>query len=204
MAQNVLESSSFQNYNSSQPKLDLPVIGISRDGVINHEMGIVRSRTDFLPIPGSLEAITQMREKGFGIAVITNQPGILEGKISQHDVDDVHQYLLELLGNAGCKSIDAIYYSTSKNKKDYYAKPNIGMFRRCEKEFPHIDFSKGYFVGNTISDLKAADRVGAKPILVRTGYGEDTEAELDKFTYKKLRSKTTVFNSLSDVAEYLT
>jgi len=111
--------------------------------------------------------------------------------------------MLRLLGEAGCTSIDGIYYSASSRKDDPYAKPNVGMFKRCEKELPHIKFSEGYYVGDKMKDLKAAVRMGARPVLVRTGYGIATEAELQKFTYRKIKQQTLIFDSLQDFVKTL-
>jgi D-glycero-D-manno-heptose 1,7-bisphosphate phosphatase len=120
-----------------------------------------------------------------------------------NDVEAVHIKMLELLGKAGCPSIDAIYYSVSSRKNDMYAKPNTGMFKRCEKEHPYIKFSKGFFVGDKISDLKAAYKMGAKPILVRTGYGLETEKQLNKHAYKQIKKQTLVFDNLWEFAQAL-
>ena len=111
--------------------------------------------------------------------------------------------MFQLLGEAGCTSIDALYYSASSAKNDMYAKPNTGMFKRCEKENPEIKFSRGYYVGDKMSDLKAAHKMRAKPILVRTGYGLETEKELKKFTYRDIRKKTVVFDDLSSFVDWL-
>ena len=77
------------------------------------------------------------------------------------------------------------------------------MFKRCEKENKHIKFSTGYYVGDKIKDLKAAVRAGAKPILVRTGYGTETEKELEKFTYRDLKKRTLVFDNLAAFVDSL-
>lgn len=178
------------------------VIGLDRDGVINRDLGTyVTDPKDFDPLPQSLEAVALLRSKGHKIAIITNQGGIEKGLMTQHNVDTVHQHMFELLGKAGCPSIDALYYSTSSRKDDMYAKPNTGMFKRCEKENPHIKFSKGFYVGDKISDLKAAVKIGARPVLVRTGYGKETEIELKKFTYKKLKKQTYIFDNLWEFAK---
>ena len=180
MARSVLDSSFVESNNTTQPNIinedyNQPVIGIDRDGVLNVDLGTyVTNPMMFQPIPGSLEAVALLRSKGHRIAVITNQGGIERGLMTPGDVDQVHNKMLDLLGQAGCPSIDAIYYSASSRKNDVYAKPNIGMFKRCEKEHPYIKFSKGFFVGDKMSDLKAAHKIGAKPILVRTGYGLET------------------------------
>lgn len=182
-----------------------PVIGLDRDGVINRDLGTyVTKPEDFEPIAGSLEAIARLRQRNFKIAIITNQGGIEKGIMSQEDVDRVHERMFKLLGEAGCPSIDALYYSASSRKNDMYAKPNTGMFKRCEQENPHIRFKGGYFVGDKITDLKAAIKIGATPILVRTGYGSETEKELNKFTYKNIKKRTKIFDTLSDFVDFLT
>jgi len=172
------------------------VIGLDRDGVINQQNGYITSPDEFTPIENSLEAVAYLRRKGFQIAIISNQSGITKGLMTDKDVDDVHAKMLDLLGKAGCPSIDAIYYSTSSHKKDYYAKPNVGMFERCEKENPLIKFKTGYYVGDKITDIKAAVKIGARPILVRTGEGRKTEKLLQRHAYKKLEKQTVIFDDL--------
>ena len=180
------------------------VIGLDRDGVINVDRGTYTYRPeDFQPIENSLSAIAKLRMLGHKIAIITNQGGIEKGLFTQHDVDNVHNHMFNLLGEAGCPSIDAIYYSMSSRKNDEWAKPNLGMFKRCEKEHPHVKFKTGYYVGDKMSDLKAAFKLGAKPVLVRTGYGKQTEKELNKFSYRDIKKKTIVFDDLNSFATYM-
>ena len=177
---------------------------LNQSGTINEDLGTyVTNRKDFRPIENSLQAIAMIRNKGHKIAIITNQGGIAKGAMTQEDVDNVHSYMFDLLGQAGCPSIDALYYSSSSHKDDEFAKPNVGMFKRCEKENPHIKFKQGFYVGDKLSDLKAAVKVGARPILVRTGYGSKTEKELQKFTYQKLKKQTYIFNNLWEFAQAL-
>ena len=54
-----------------------------------------------------------------------------------------------------------------------------------------------------MSDLKAAFKIGAKPILVRTGHGEETIKELNKFTNQKIKKKTIIFDDLSSFADWI-
>lgn len=180
------------------------VIGIDRDGTINEDIGTyVTDPSQFVPIPGSLEAMAELRRREYKIVIITNQGGIDKGIMTTENVDNVHQHMLDLLGKAGCPSIDGIYYSSSSNKKDPFAKPNIGMFKKCEKNDSSIKFNKGFFVGDKMSDLRAAVKIGARPILVRTGYGLKTERELNKYTYRTIKNKTYIFDSLEDFVKNL-
>lgn len=174
------------------------VIGLDRDGVINRDLGTYCFKPeDFDPIPGSIDSIADLRRKGYKIVIITDQGGIEKGLYTTDDVEKTHQKMFELLGQAGCISIDGLYYSASSRKEDPFAKPNTGMFKRCEKEIPDIKFCEGYYVGDKMKDLKAAIRMGAKPVLVRTGYGLETEKELKKFTYRDIRKKTQIFDNLA-------
>lgn len=180
------------------------VIGLDRDGVINKDLGTYCFRQeDFDPIPGSIEAIATLRRNGYKIAIITDQGGIEKGLYTEADVDLVHEKMFQLLGEAGCSSIDALYYSASSRKDDPFAKPNLGMFKRCENEVKDIRFREGYYVGDKMKDLKAAYNIGATPVLVRTGYGLETEKQLNKFTYRNIKRKTMIFDDLKDFVSHL-
>ena len=198
--------------NSNQPKIVWSggefrtkcVIGLDRDGVINKDLGTYCYKIeDFEPIPGSIDAIATLRRKGYKIAIITDQGGIEKGIYTQEQVDTLHEHMLKLLGEAGCFTIDAIYYSASSRKDDPFAKPNVGMFKRCEKEIKDIKFKEGFYVGDKIKDLKAAMNIGARPILVRTGYGLETEKELNRYAHRDLKRKTTIYDDLSQFVESL-
>jgi D-glycero-D-manno-heptose 1,7-bisphosphate phosphatase len=172
-----------------------PVIGLDRDGVINVDLWDYCYKVeDFRLIPESLESIVRLKQAGYSVVIITNQAGISKGLYTEEDVNIVHNHLLNLLKEQGCPSIDGIYYSI--NKDDQNAKPNIGLFQQCERENPHICFNDGYFVGDKISDIQAAQNIGAKPILVRTGYGLYTEANMPL-------DGVIVFDRLSDFVDYL-
>lgn len=180
------------------------VIGLARDGVINQEMTPCVTRPEYFnPIDGSLEAVANLRHKGYKLVVITAQPGISKGHMTQQDVDNVHQYMLDLFGKAGCPSIDGIYYSSGLDKRDPFVKPNVGMFKRAEEYNKSIKFNQGFYVGHTIADLKAALKIGARPVLVRTGQGLNTEKELNKYTYKDIKEKTYIFDTLAEFSANL-
>lgn len=175
------------------------VVGLARDGVLNFEVTPAVTRPEqFNPIPGSLEAVADMRHKGYKIVIITAQPGIGRGHMTIQDVENTHMYMLDLLGKAGCPSIDGIYYSSGTTKQDPYVKPGVGMFKRAEEHNKSIKFDQGFYVGHTIADLKAALKIGARPVLVRTGRGAETEKELNKYAYKDIKEKTYIFDDLAE------
>ena len=202
---------------SQQPQQDLPpdwptvfpkpIVGLDRDGVINVDKGHYITDPDDLEIyPESLAAIRKLRLKGYKVVILTNQGGITKGLQTHAQVDAVHTRLFDVFGKAGIFSIDGLFYSESSLKEDYYAKPNLGMFHRAEKEIFNGKSrfkNKGFYVGDKLTDLKAAERIGATPILVRTGHGVITERDLQKFSKEKLRKKTKVFDNLFQFVEKL-
>jgi D-glycero-D-manno-heptose 1,7-bisphosphate phosphatase len=178
-------------------------IGLDRDGTINEEIGdYIKYPNQFKPIPRSLEAVAMIRQKGYNVVILTNQSGILAGALTQEDVENVNQHMLNLLGEAGCYSIDGIYYSTTNLKQDIFAKPNTGMFKRAESELG-VKFKGGAFVGDKISDLKAAEKMGAQPVLVLTGHGQEQVAKLNTYANRELKKKTMIFEDLWSFANGL-
>lgn len=197
-------SQSIPMYNSSNNIAPKCVIGLDRDGVINVDRGTYTWKPeDFEPIKGSLEAVAKLRRLGHKIVIITNQAGIGKGLYTESDVERVHNYMFKLLGEAGCASIDGLYYSTTNLREDMFAKPNIGMFKKCEKDLKFIKFKNGYYVGDKISDLKAAFNAGAIPVLVKTGHGKETIEELNKYSNQKIKKKTIIFDDLAAFADWI-
>lgn len=192
--------SSNKNFINS---FNLPVIGLDRDGTIIEDLGkYLTDPSEIIPIPGSIEAIKKVREKGHRLVILTNQAGISKGIQTMQQVDSIHKSLLDIFGQNGITSIDGIYYATSNLKDDIYAKPNIGMFNRVKDELK-IDWKKGWYVGDKITDLKAADKVGAKPVLVLTGHGKSTLEKLNTFANRDLKKKTLVFENLLEFVNSL-
>lgn len=192
-------------FNSWPQVFPKSIIGLDRDGVINFDRGHYLTKIEeWEPIPGSLEAIRMLRLKGYKLVILTNQGGIAKGLQTHEQVDSIHAHMMQVFGDNRIFSIDAMFYSETSLKEDYYAKPNLGMFHRVEKEVfngKHRFKNGGFYVGDKMSDLKAAYKIGATPILVRTGHGLETEKELQKFSAEKIRKKTKIFDSLLDFAK---
>lgn len=181
------------------------IIGIEREGVIIEDVDQpIVSNNQIAFIPGSLDAIRIMRLKGYKVMIINDQPWIQKGRLTPEQADMTNQYLMQEFGKAGIMSIDGLLYSTSDFKEDEFAKPNVGMFKRAENEVLQGEkFKNGWFVGHNVKDAKAADKIGAIPVIVKTGNGEETLSKLDTFANKELLKKTKVFNNLLEFAESL-
>lgn len=194
------QQAAMNNWPKKFPK---PIVGLDRDGTIIEDFG--NYITDFSQvkfISGSLEAIKMIRLKGHQLMILSNQAGISKGIQTTDQVDAVHNKMMQAFGNAGIFSIDGLLYSTTNLKEDIFAKPNIGMFDKARKE-NNVNWKQGWYVGDKISDLKAADKAGSKPILVLTGHGNETLEKLNTFANRQLKAKTLVFNNLLEFANSL-
>lgn len=148
------------------------MIIIDRDGVINHDSDdYIKSPEEWKPISGSLEAISRLKKAGYLVTIATNQSGIARGLFSEQTLQDIHAKMTKLLAMRGA-SIDGIYYCPHGPQANCICrKPKPGLLIKIAKDFD-IDITQTPFVGDNITDIKAAEMARAKPILLRTGKGE--------------------------------
>lgn len=154
-------------------------IFLDRDGVINKEKNWIHKKEDLELIKNSAEAIAMLNENGFKVIIITNQPVVARGLCTEEEVQEINDYLKNLLKDKGA-TVDAVYYcphhpSAGDNPKYTREcecrKPKPGMILQAQKDL-FIDKLEGCFiVGDKMGDLKAGNSVGCKTILVKTGYG---------------------------------
>jgi len=188
---------------SMPPVFDKYTIAIDRDGVICECADAITEPGKFIEIPESIRAVATIRSKGHKLVILFDQPGIAHKKVTIEQVEDCNRHLLSLFGQAGCTSIDGIWYNTSARKDDIYAKPNLGLFKHAESNSPGVKMRGGVYVGDTIEDLVMAERVGATPVLVLTGNGKKTAERLKSPIYRMLQPKVKIFDNLMKFAEQL-
>ena len=180
-----------------------PVIGLELEGVIVQDLETpLTSSSQIEFIPGSLEAIRSLRLKGHRLMIITDQPGIQRGVQTSQQFESIMQYLMQAFGQAGIMTIDGVLYSISNLKEDEYAKPNDGMFLKSAKDLGVV-WNNGWFVGHQLKDARAADRVGATPVILKTGRWEETMRVIKMHANRELYKKTQVFNNLQEFADSL-
>ena len=177
----------------------MDLIILDRDGVINQDSdAYIKSPEEWIPIPGSLEAIAKLNRAGYTVAVATNQSGLSRGYFDLKALSAMHRKMELLLSEHGGQ-IDAIFYCPHGPKDGCQCrKPAPGMLQDIGERF-QVNLKKVFFIGDTINDLKAAAAAGVKPILVRTGKGEKTELLLDENSF----SNIPVHNDLMSAVEYV-
>jgi D-glycero-D-manno-heptose 1,7-bisphosphate phosphatase len=151
---------------------------LDRDGVINEDSGeFIKSVTEWRPIPGSLEGIADLHRAGFRVVVVTNQSGVGRGLFTEEVLRDIHGRMRDAVERAGGALAGIYYCPHTPDAGCDCRKPRVGLLRRIEREL-ECSLERVPFVGDRVSDVDAADVVGARPILVRTGTGAATAEAL--------------------------
>ncbi len=152
----------------------MKLIILDRDGVINEDSdNYIKSADEWLPIPGSIEAIVRLNKAGYTIAVATNQAGIARGLFSHFALDAMHEKMLRLVKDAGGKIETIVYCPHHPDDYCNCRKPQPGLIHQIEKILDTP--AKGaWFVGDSLKDLQAAKTCECKPALVLTGKGKST------------------------------
>jgi D-glycero-D-manno-heptose 1,7-bisphosphate phosphatase len=161
--------------------LDQPkVVVLDRDGVINADSpDFIKSPDEWHALPGSLEAIAKLKQAGFEVAIATNQSGVGRGLFSIDTLWDIHRKMLgEILAAGGYVKRIFFCLHTPEDNCDC-RKPKPGLFHQIAEYFA-CGFDHMIMIGDAGRDLQAAESVGVRSILVRTGKGAQTEVELSK------------------------
>lgn len=152
----------------------MKLVILDRDGVINRDSAtFIKNPNEWIPIPGSLEAIARLNQHGYRVAVATNQSGIARGYFDMATLNAIHDKMHKALAQVGGR-IDAVFYCPhAADDHCHCRKPNTGMIEEIGRRF-NIELTKVPGVGDALRDLQAFDKAGCQPYLVRTGKGEET------------------------------
>lgn len=151
---------------------------LDRDGTINEEVGYVNHLSRFYLLPRAGEAIRLLNQNGIKAVVVTNQAGVARGYFPESLIHQVHRKMEEDLRAKGAH-LDGIYYCPHHpdvgeppyRQKCHCRKPETGMIEEAVKDL-EIDCSQSYMIGDRGADIEFGRRIGAKTILVLTGYGK--------------------------------
>lgn len=158
--------------------MSMKLIILDRDGVINKDSdAYIKSPDEFIPLPGSLEAIARLKQAGYTIAVATNQSGIARGYYDETTLAAMHEKLAHLLDEKG-GGVDYIAYCPhGPDDNCTCRKPLPGLLYEIRDHFK-TDLTDVPMIGDSLRDIQAARTVGGYPILVKTGKGENTLAKV--------------------------
>ena len=154
-----------------------PAVFIDRDGTLTEEVGYVNHPSRLRLLPRSAAAVRRLNEAGIAAVVATNQAGIARGYFSEEILQATHERLAGLLKEAGAH-LDGLYvcrHHPTEGAAPYRTdcdcrKPKPGMLVRAARDLD-LDLRGSVMVGDKASDLLVAPPVGARAVLVLTGYG---------------------------------
>jgi len=159
-------------------KIPHKAVFLDRDGTINEEMGYVNHLDRFVLLPRAGQAIRLLNEHGFKAVVVSNQSGVARGYFPESLVDRVHQKMQDLLEMENAY-LDGVYYCPHHptagdppyRKKCRCRKPSTGLAEEAIREL-NLDCGRSYVIGDRGVDIEFARKIGARGILVLTGYGK--------------------------------
>ena len=154
-----------------------PAVFIDRDGTLTEEVGYVNHPSRLRLLPRAAEAVRRLNDAGLPAVLVTNQAGLARGYFTEDILRATNEALVAQLKQAGAH-LDGIYvcphhpteglppYRTSCDCR----KPAPGLLRRAATDLD-LDLTASTMVGDKPSDLMPGRTVGARAVLVLTGYG---------------------------------
>ena len=152
----------------------MKLVILDRDGTINHDSDqYIKSPAEWKPIPGSMEAIARLTQRGWRCVVATNQSGIARGLFDMATLNAIHTEMHRAVAQAGGR-IDAIFFCPhAADSNCECRKPKPGLLREIASRFD-IELKGVPMIGDSLRDVEAAAAAGAQPYLVLTGKGRQT------------------------------
>lgn len=154
---------------------------LDRDGVIN--CAVVRHGKPYPPpdlasvriLSGVAAALRKLRQAGFVLIVVTNQPDVVRGTTARETVETINAHLASRLP---LDEFRTCYHDSSDDCE--CRKPRPGALLAAAREHG-IDLQQSYMVGDRWRDMEAGQRAGCKTIFVDYGYAEK---QPDHFDYR--------------------
>ena len=144
---------------------------LDRDGVLNAV--VIRDGRPYPPVseedlhvlPGVPEACQLLRDAGFLLIMVTNQPDIARGTTSADIVTSINARLQREL------SLDGVSVCPHDGDECDCRKPKPGLLLEAANRL-EIDLGASFMVGDRWRDTEAAQNAGCFPVFVDYGYRE--------------------------------
>jgi len=150
---------------------------LDRDGTLNR--AVVKagkpyppgSAAEFILLPGVVEGCRRLREAGYKLVVVPNQPDVGRGTQSLAAVEEIHRHMLAQL------PLDRIEvsYDSGHGDESPFRKPRPGMVLRAAEEMG-LDLGRSWMVGDRWRDVDCGVNAGVRTIFIDQGYAEPLRA----------------------------
>jgi D-glycero-D-manno-heptose 1,7-bisphosphate phosphatase len=170
---------------------------LDRDGTLNEERHYLSRPEDVVLFPGAGAALKRLQDADYRLFIVSNQSGVGRGYFTLEDAQRVNARLLELLAQDQVR-IEKIYIAPeAPGAPSRGRKPSPQFLFDARDEFG-LDLASSFMIGDKLIDLECGWNGGvAKCILVRTGYGQETERGISG------KVNAIVVNDLAGASEWI-
>lgn len=139
-------------------------IFLDRDGTLNvrpPRACYIERPEDFVWLPQAIEAVKLLKDAGYTIILVSNQPGIARGRLTEETLAAIHERMQADLRQVGA-GIDRIYHCPHDwDEGCFCRKPKPGMFYQAQRELS-LDLTKCWMLGDDERDMHAGGDAGCK------------------------------------------
>ena len=155
----------------------LKTVFVDRDGVINQERSdYVKSISELEIYPNVAKNIKLLKDAGFLVIVITNQSAVNRGIVTHETINQIHNSIQDHLKKYGT-FLDGFYYCPhTPNENCNCRKPKSGLLEKAILEL-NIDLNSSWMIGDSDSDIEAADSIGCKAIKISDNFSLDNAVQ---------------------------
>ncbi|WP_239326134.1 D-glycero-beta-D-manno-heptose 1,7-bisphosphate 7-phosphatase [Snodgrassella gandavensis] len=172
------------------------LIILDRDGVLNAMRPQPISDPDqWLPLPGSMDAVAFLTQSGYTVVVAENMSGIGRDQVSMQQLNEVHGKMHTHIQKAGGRLSGVWFCPHTNSAKCNCRKPQPGLLLDILDRL-HMKAENTWLVGDGIRDMQAIAAIGGHPVLVLTGKGKET------LKMETLPDDTQVYDDLLDFAKF--
>ena len=150
---------------------------LDRDGVLNElvlrdGMAVSPRRVeDFRLSDGAMQAVQRLREVGLLVFVVSNQPDIARGQLTQEDLSQMSRILEDIVG------INEVVVCPHDDADGCVCrKPKPGMLYGLAERWD-VDLQKSFVVGDSWKDIEAGRRAGCRTVFLDRGRGRSADAD---------------------------
>jgi len=151
----------------------LKTVFVDRDGVINQERSdYVKSISELEIYPNVAKNIKLLKDAGFLVVVITNQSAVNRGIVTPEMINQIHNSIQNHLKKYGT-FLDGFYYCPhTPDENCNCRKPKPGLLEKAILEL-NVDLNSSWMIGDSDSDIEAADSIGCKAIKISDNFSLD-------------------------------
>lgn len=161
-----------------------PAAFVDRDGTIIQERHYLADPAGVELIDGAAQALRALAEAGYALVVVTNQSGIARGRIRPEQYEAVRERVGEILAAEGV-TLDGVYHCPHHPEITgpcECRKPGLALYERAARELG-LDLARSIYIGDKVSDVAPAMKLGGHGYLVLTGHGAEESARLPPGTF---------------------